>query len=173
MSEAPPAVTLRALGAEDWPDIAEMQAQPGFRWGTLRPPYESPDAIRKWLESRSPDDLYIAAEIEGRVLGLTDLTLGRGRRRHSAAIGMAVHDAWHGRGIGTALMAALVDAADNWLDIRRLELMVWTDNAPALALYRRFGFADEARMRAHGYRDGAYVDALAMARLRGLDGGEA
>ncbi|MDR6292011.1 MULTISPECIES: GNAT family N-acetyltransferase [Inquilinus] len=167
---AAPGFTLRALHTEDWPDVAEMQAQPGFRWGTLRPPYESRDAVRKWLEDRSPGDLYIAAEAEGQVVGLTDLTCGRGRRRHAAGIGMGVHDGWQGQGIGTALMAALIDAADNWLDLKRLELTVWADNAPALALYRKSGFVEEGRLRAYGYRDGAYADVLAMARLRGLPG---
>ena len=80
---------------------------------------------------------------------------------------MGVHDAWTGKGIGTALLAALVDAADRWLGLRRLELMVHADNAPALALYRRFGFEPEGRHRAYALRDGKYVDALTMARLGG------
>ena len=58
--------------------------------------------------------------------------------------------------------------ADNWLDIRRLDLTVYTDNDRAIALYERFGFAREGTLRADSYRDGRYVDVLLMARLRGL-----
>jgi putative acetyltransferase len=79
---------------------------------------------------------------------------------------MAVHDAYAGRGVGRALMAALVDQADLWLNIKRLELTVWSDNDRAIALYERFGFEREGLMCAYGWRDGAYADALAMARLR-------
>jgi putative acetyltransferase len=35
-------------------------------------------------------------------------------------------------------------------------------------LYRKFGFVEEGLLHAYAYRDGAYVDALAMARLRGI-----
>jgi putative acetyltransferase len=67
--------------------------------------------------------------------------------------------------VGTALMQALVDYADRWAHVLRLELTVYVDNARAIALYRKFGFEVEGTHRAYALRDGAYVDALFMARL--------
>ena len=90
-----------------------------------------------------------------------------GRRSHAGSVGMGVHDDWTGRGVGRALLQALVDTADRWLGLRRLELTVYADNDPALALYRRLGFEVEGRHRCFALRDGAFVDALAMARLGG------
>jgi putative acetyltransferase len=81
------------------------------------------------------------------------------------AIGMAVHSAWQGKGVGGALMRALCSLADGWLNVTRLELTVFTDNERALALYRKFGFEIEGTLRAYALRDGAYVDALSMSRL--------
>ena len=63
-------------------------------------------------------------------------------------------------------MAAMVDLADNWLDLRRLELTVFADNEAGIALYTRFGFVQEGLLRCYAYRGGQDVDALAMARLR-------
>ena len=88
------------------------------------------------------------------------------RRRHAASIGMTVHDAWAGRGVGTAPMAAAVDLADNWLNLRRIELTVYVDNEPAIRLYRRFGFEVEGTAIGYSFRDGEFVDAHMMARLR-------
>jgi putative acetyltransferase len=79
---------------------------------------------------------------------------------------MTVHDAWAGRGVGTAPMAAAVDLADNWLNLRRIELTVYVDNEPAIRLYRRFGFEVEGTAIGYSFRDGEFVDAHMMARLR-------
>ena len=79
---------------------------------------------------------------------------------------MTVHDAYAGRGAGTALMAALVNQADHWLNLTRLELGVYADNARAIALYERFGFEREGFHRAYSWRNGAFIDSISMARLR-------
>ena len=63
-------------------------------------------------------------------------------------------------------MAAIVDLADNWLNLKRLELGVYADKARASALYERFGFEREGIGRAYGWRAGAWADSLAMARRR-------
>jgi putative acetyltransferase len=159
---------LRAAHADDVPALCEIANDPGYRWGTLRLPYQGLEETRQWFARLTVDDRLLVAEIDGRVVGNGGLHRQTGRRHHAAVIGLGVRDEARRRGIGTALMAALIDLADNWLDIRRLELTVYFDNVHAIALYERFGFVREGTQRADSYRDGRYVDALSMARLRGL-----
>jgi putative acetyltransferase len=63
-------------------------------------------------------------------------------------------------------MAALTETADRWLGLCRIELTVYADNERAIGLYERFGFVREGLHRAFALRNGAFVDALAMARIR-------
>lgn len=79
---------------------------------------------------------------------------------------MGVRDDWAGKGVGSALMAAALDLADNWLNLHRIELTVFVDNEAALALYRKFGFVEEGRARDYAFRQGRYVDVFYMARVR-------
>ena len=70
-----------------------------------------------------------------------------------------------GQGIGTALLEAVLDLADNWLMLHRVELEVYADNGDAIRLYQRFGFETEGRKREAAVKAGDYVDMLVMARL--------
>lgn len=79
---------------------------------------------------------------------------------------MSVHDDFCGRGIGSAMLASLVDASDNWLNLKRLELTVSTDNEAAIRLCKRFDFEVEGSHRADIFRGGTYVDSFFMARLK-------
>ena len=63
-------------------------------------------------------------------------------------------------------MQAAVDLADKWLNLARLELEVYTDNEPAIRLYKKFGFVIEGTLVRFAFRDGQYADGYAMARLR-------
>jgi putative acetyltransferase len=162
----PPDILIRALEPGDLPDLTEAWNQPRAYTGTLQLPYTSLDARQKRSAATSPNTTRLVAVIDGKAIGAIGLDRYENRRGHAASLGMAVHDAYAGRGAGTALMAAIIELADNWLQVRRLELNVYADNARAIALYERFGFEREGLMRAYAWRDGAYVDSQAMARLR-------
>ena len=97
----------------------------------------------------------------------SDLTVESNlRRRHSGGLGIMVRTDCQGQGIGTALLEAVLDLADNWLMLRRVELEVYADNQRAVRLYEKFGFETEGRKREASVKNGAYVDLLVTARLR-------
>jgi putative acetyltransferase len=160
---------IRARRPADAEAIADLLNLPGVRFGTMRLPFHSPQEVAEWIEKAPSSNLDLVAMKGGLLIGAAGLWRFTGRQFHVGGLGMNVHDAWIGRGVGTALLTALLDAADNWLGIRRLQLTVYVDNAPAIRLYSRFGFEVEGTHRAYALRDGRYVDVHAMARLGGLD----
>ena len=165
----PPALaglTIRALEPGDWQEFAAIMDLPKVRWGTLRLPFTSKEEWRKKIENPPDGMTRIVAEFDGRMVGNAGVIQFKGRRSHVGEIGMAVHDEFCGRGIGSALLAALVDLSDNWLDLKRLELTVNVDNEPAIRLYQKFGFETEGTRRGDVFRDGQHIDSYAMARLR-------
>jgi putative acetyltransferase len=150
----------------DLPALTEVLNQPRAVWGTLQTPFVSVDARQKRQAETGSNDAGLVAVIDGKVIGCIGLERFENRRSHAGQFGLAVHDAYAGRGAGTALLAAVIDLADNWLNLKRLELSVYADNTRAIALYERFGFEREGLRRAYAWRNGAYVDSVAMARLR-------
>ncbi|MFZ6846047.1 GNAT family N-acetyltransferase [Undibacterium sp. RuTC16W] len=118
------------------------------------------------LKQFNPDDTLLIAMYDGVVVGTAGLHLEKkSRRRHVAGLGMAVADSFTGRGVGTALLAEILSLSDNWLNVLRIELTVYCDNAAAVHLYNKFGFEIEGTMRAHSLRNGVFVDAYSMARF--------
>ncbi len=80
--------------------------------------------------------------------------------------GIAVHDEFAGRGAGQALMRALLELADQWIGLVRVDLEADASNERAIAMYRRFGFVEEGRMKKAYFGGGGYVDAVLMARVK-------
>lgn len=162
-----PAITVRRAEPSDAEAFAYVFTGRKASAFTFQDPYPSVEVWKKRLSEASPNDHILVALMDGKIVGHAGINLiGPGRRKHAASIGMSVHDDYHGMGVGTALMTALIDLADNWRDIVRLELTVFADNKPAIALYKKFGFEVEGTHRKYAFRDGKYEDALFMARLR-------
>jgi putative acetyltransferase len=63
-------------------------------------------------------------------------------------------------------LEAAIDLSEKWLNLTRLDLQVYTDNAAAVHLYQKFGFQIEGTLRRYAYRDGKYMDSYAMAWVR-------
>ena len=162
-------VTIRHTETGDYEALQRIPASPKAIWGTLQLPFPSVEMWRKRL-AEPPEGLFslVACVGQDEVVGQISLHTfpNRPRRRHVGEIGMAVRDDWQGKGVGTALMEAVIDLADNWLNLTRLELTVFVDNAPAIRLYEKCGFKIEGTLEAYAFRDGEYVDTYFMARLR-------
>jgi putative acetyltransferase len=133
----------------------------------LQLPHPSEATWRERLEAKSSNgDVQLVALAKGQLVAMAGLHANPHiRRRHAMHLGMAVTVPAQGKGVGSALMAALIDYADRWVAVMRIELTVFTDNERAVALYRKFGFVQEGIFRAYGLRDGRYQDVRAMARL--------
>ena len=128
-------IVVRGQEPEDIAGLTELLNQPRAIWGTLQLPHTSVAARRARSEGPSPGRpaTRLVALIDGKVVGSLGLDRFEGRRAHVGAFGMAVHDDFAGLGVGTALMQAMIDQADRWLGLIRLELTVWADNVRAIA----------------------------------------
>ena len=158
-------VTIRAPLPEDIDALTEMVNLPGVRFGTMRLPYTSRTFMEKRIAPQDGVHVLIAVR-EGMPVGQGVLVQHRGRRSHAGELYLFVHDDHVGKGIGAALMRAMLDVADNWIGLRRVELTVNVDNERAIKLYERMGFEHEGTRRADILRDGRLVDCHMMARLR-------
>lgn len=102
----------------------------------------------------SGDNVAFVADEGGDVVGELVLAL---EDEPVASVGMSVADPWRRRGVGTALLEeAITWGRGNGL--RRLTLEAWWDNEPALALYRKLGFAEDRR------RSGDHGEVVLMSR---------
>ena len=164
------AVHIRRARLEDAEAFAVTMSDPAVLPDLLQLPYvDAADWRARLTDSLKPGEprLVLVAEVDGVVVG--NAGLGHGsvqlRRRHAMGLGIAVNPTHWRRGVGQALMTALIDWADNWAGVLRIELQVFTDNAGAQALYRRHGFVVEGTHRGFALRGGVYADVHSMARL--------
>ena len=162
-------ISVRRATVADAEAFAAMLGHPEVFPQLLQMPHANPELWRTRLADNvgKPDLLLVAVTADGQVVGGAGLHPAGAspRRRHVMELGMQVQPAWQHQGVGTQLLQALCEYADNWLGLLRLELVVYADNDKAQALYRRFGFVQEGVHRCHAMRDGLYVDSLSMARL--------
>ena len=162
-------VSVRHAEPQDAEAVHRILAGPRAAAGTLQLPLQSVEAVRRrfFSDARGEGVYHLVASVEGEVVGHLGLeAYVRPRRRHAGEVGVAVRDDWQGRGVGTALMGAALELADGWLGLTRVELVVYADNAAGVALYEKFGFEVEGTHRRYAFRDGGYVDACSMARLK-------
>lgn len=174
MSTSTPAqsavITVRRATTHDAAAMSRIMGEPGVLANLMQLPYSSEELwAARLAENALPGrlDLPLVAELGGQVVGCCGLHPAgpAARRRHVMMLGISVASAAQGCGVGSALMAAMCNYADRWMGVLRLELTVYADNEVAIRLYRKFGFEIEGLHRGYAMRDGAYVDAVAMARI--------
>lgn len=161
-------LTIRAAEHSDYIALCEIMSQPNAQANTLQLPMPSQEKWKNRLAEFPTTDQLLVAQLDDKVIGHLGIHAASKslRMRHVYGIGMAVHDAYTRRGAGAALVEAALNITDNWLQATRVELNVFVDNAPAIALYKKFGFEVEGTMHKYAFRNGVYVDTHVMGRVK-------
>jgi RimJ/RimL family protein N-acetyltransferase len=101
----------------------------------------------------------------GEVVGWCDISLSKHPRMlHRGSLGMGLRADHRGRGLGTKLLQAAIEHAKK-VGLEKVELSVYTDNLPAIALYRKQGFEEEGLRKKFRKLNGKYYDCLLMAKF--------
>jgi putative acetyltransferase len=167
-------LNLRRATVDDAAALARIVGDPVAYPGQLRLPYTNEPMWRARLaEQTAPGGMNLVLVAESVIHGQPEVVGGAGlhflsrlpRLRHAAMLGVAVAREAQGQGVGTALMQALCDFSDRWMQVLRIQVDVYADDNAAITLYRKFGFEIEVSQRGYALRDGAFVDAHSMARL--------
>lgn len=122
-------IIIRPTELKDIDGLCELYHQPQAQAQTLQLPLPSPTLWEKRISSK-PDNVYsYVALIDNKVVGNIGFEqMTHPRTRHVAHFGMGVHDDYHGRGIGSKLIETVLELADNWLNVRRIEIDAFVDN---------------------------------------------
>ncbi|WP_046791726.1 GNAT family N-acetyltransferase [Tatumella morbirosei] len=157
-------IVIRSAENSDAEAFQRISSLPHIQENTLGMPYPSLEHWQKHLAGNGIDGCWhFTAVVEGQVAGiLTIENPQHPRLRHKTTLGLFIDPALSRRGIGSALMEFCLSYSFDWLAARKIELEVFPDNEPAVALYKKFGFETEGLRKASALRKGQFVDVLLM-----------
>lgn len=127
-------IEVRPVQAGDAAAIWRISREPGVIERILTLPSERLQEREARLRDLGPDEHYLVGLVDDAVAGLGGLSVGRGRLRHAGSVVLFVSTQQQGMGVGSAILAALMDLADRWLLLERVELTVIADNDRARKL---------------------------------------
>lgn len=162
-------LNIRPIRIEDAKYINEMRIMDGVRENIMGITSERMSRSEGFINGLTNNDHIFVAEVEKdgfkKVVGNVGMHVSStNRTRHCAEIGIMVHSDFQGKGIGRELLNKVIDLADNWLMLVRLELSVYVDNEKAINLYKSLGFEIEGTKKYAAIRNGKYEDQYIMAR---------
>lgn len=112
---------------------------------------------------------YLAAELDGRVAGYAYAGTYRARVAFDWTVENSVYvAAWaQGRGVGKALLGALIDACTAAGFRQMVAVIGEPSNTASIALHERFGFVHVGTYRGLGRKHGRWLDTVQMQRALG------
>lgn len=129
-------------------------------------PEEMAGRVAKALDHGWP--WLVARDRQGAMLGYAYAAQYNSRAGYRYACEDSIylrHDAL-GRGIGTALLAALIEASEAW-GFRQMVAGIAGSQPASVALHARAGFVEAGRLRSMGRKHGQWLDVIYMQRALG------
>ena len=161
-------VALRAREPEDAAALHRWQSDPEtMRWWDRVYPPLPPEALAERIAAAKPSfaepSFVIVALDSGEPIGWCGLHRTSPEHRHAALAVMVGEAAYRGRGYGLDATRTLCRFAFDTMNLARLTLEVFPENAAARRLYEGLGFVEEGVQRQAMWQDGRWHDLVHMA----------
>ena len=158
---------IRDVTESDAEAIAEIYAHHVLH-GTASYDLEAPplefhrEKIRRIASAGWP---FLIADVEGRVAGYAYVTQFRDRAayRYTAEDSIYVHPERTGRGVGKALLSALLDRSASY-GFKTIIAVIGGAEPASIAVHASLGFAEVGRLKSVGWKHGRWLDSLYMQR---------
>ncbi len=164
-----PDLELRPIEPADARAVHDLVTQPEVARAAGTTPFDTPHVfVQRFCESFEVPGVERLGAFRGQALvGLVEVMRGgRARLFHAAQLHLAVRGPERGRGTGTALLAAALDAADRWMGLVRIAVEILAEDGGALRFFERHGFVVEARCKCAIVVDGQLADTVLLGRIR-------
>jgi len=128
------------------------------------------DELRKRREAVLALKLpYLVAEIDGRIAGYAYASPYRARSayRHSLEDSVYVRQGDGGKGVGAALLAAIIERCEKGPWRQMIAVIGDSENLASIGLHRKLGFRVVGTLEAVGFKFGRWVDSVLMQRPLG------
>ena len=162
---------IRDCREEDLPEITAIYAD-SVETGTASFELVAPDLAE--MTTRRANLLkggypYLVAEEEGKILGYAYAGAYRPRPAYGATVENSIYirSDWRGRGVGSALLTALIEAATARGFRQMIAVIGDSENHASRALHARAGFEHIGILRSVGWKHGRWLDSVLMQRLLG------
>ena len=159
-------VRLRAIESDDWEHFYRWdQDTEAERSGWEITPLQSKGAMRKWAETQSTlrpedDNVRFAIETVDRVLVGSLNVHGADTRNGNFEYGITIGREHWGRGYAADAIRILLRFYFRERPYQKANATVYAFNEGSLALHRKLGFVEEARIRRNHFSNGQYHDEL-------------
>jgi putative acetyltransferase len=133
----------------------------------LVPPFTR-ERIESWTNNINPDEVLTIVAVteeknEQQIVGSASLKFNpQEASKHKAELSVAVHDEYQNMGLGTAMVKHLLGIA-RAKRLRKVWLLVNTDNDRAVHVYKKAGFEVEGKLCKERFVNGKYMDEYRMA----------
>jgi UDP-4-amino-4,6-dideoxy-N-acetyl-beta-L-altrosamine N-acetyltransferase len=159
---------LRRIERQDIPTFVRWFSDPEVREFLMVNRPISTAEEEKWFERKLQEgsDIFAIETVDGTHIGNIELMDMDTRHRH-AELGIVIGEkAYWGQGYGSDAIRTLLRFAFEEMNLHRVSLRVYEDNARGIHAYEKCGFRIEGRLREAIYRKGRYYDELIMGVLR-------
>jgi len=118
-------------------------------------------------ESRNArNKVTIVAEVENKIVGCLNFRGGpRPRNEHAGEFGVSVLKEYWGQGVGSIMIEEMIEWAKASKVVRKINLLVRSDNSRAVHIYEKFGFMPEGVISRGVFISGKFYDYIHMGYL--------